>query len=284
VISLDAVGRASPPASFRWTADDTILYALGVGAGQDDPAAELRFTTENSAGVELTAIPTMLISLVQRYAPKPDYGDIPPSCIVHGEQHLTLHRPLPASGAATVTTTISGIYDHGKSAVAHVDGEVRATGDGTLIGTTRLIAFLRGQGGFGGDRDRDQAPAGAERRPDAPADLGLRLTVRPEQALLYRLSGDRNRLHSDPVFAREGGFGRPILHGLCTLGMAVRRLIENVGGGQPAQFRSVFARFSKPVHTGTDLRLEVWTGAEARFRVLDAGGAVVLDRGRFTWQ
>jgi acyl dehydratase len=279
VISLDTVGRPSAPATFEWTADDTILYALGVGAGQDDPTAELQFTTENSAGVELTAIPTMLIAMVQRYAAKPDYGDIPASCIVHGEQHLICHRPLAARGSATVTTTIAGIYDQGSSAVAHVEGEVRDAGDGSLLATTRLVAFLRGQGGFGGER----APAEAVELPGGRPDVDSRLSVRPEQALMYRLSGDRHRLHSDPVFASEGGFDRPILHGLCTLGMAVRSMIATVCGSDAARFRSVFARFTKPVVPGTELRLEVWTGDQARFRVCDSGGAVVLDRGRFTW-
>lgn len=279
MISLDAVGRPSLPVTFRWSADDTILYALGVGAGQSDPAADLRFTTENSAGVELQAIPTMLVAMVQRYAPKPDYGDVPLSSIVHGEQHLTCHRAISSSGAATVTTAIAGIYDQGKHAVAHVDGEVRDIDDGSLIATTRLVAFLRGHGGFGGDH----APASADEVPDQAPDLITRMTVRPEQALLYRLSGDRNRLHSDPEFAQAAGFERPILHGLCTLGMATRSLITDVCGSDASRFRSLFARFTRPVRTGQDLALEVWTGEQARFRVRDEAGTVVLDRGRFTW-
>lgn len=275
MISLHAVGRPNDPASFSWTEADTVLYALGVGAGQTGDPNELRFATDDCAGVQLVAIPSMIVALVQRYAPKPDYGDVHLADVIHGEQELIVHRPIPAAGRAEVRTTIEGIYDQGKAAVALVVGQVRSVDDNELIAETRLTAFIRNEGGFGGQRFVSRgAPL-----PDGPADLRLPLTTRPEQALVYRLSGDRNPLHSDPIFARDAGFDRPILHGLCTYGAALRRMLLEVPGAGLENFHSMFARFSKPVFPGDALVIEVWTGVDIRFRVVNDAGEVVLDRG-----
>jgi len=275
MISLHAVGMPNDPASFSWTEADTMLYALGVGAGQTGDPYELRFTTDNSAGVQPVAIPSMVVAMVQRHAPKPDYGDVDLADVIHGEQELIVHRPIPVAGRAEVRTTIEGIYDQGKAAVALVVGQVRSLEDNELIAETRLTAFIRNEGGFGGQRFVSRgAPL-----PDSRPDFRLPLTTRPEQALVYRLSGDRNPLHSDPLFARAAGFDRPILHGLCTYGAALRRMLVDVPDVDLDDFGSMFARFSKPVFPGDALVVEVWTGADIRFRVINDAGEVVLDRG-----
>lgn len=278
MISLHAIGRPNAPASFGWTEADTMLYALGVGAGQTGDPNELRFTTDNSAGVHLVAIPSMIVAMVQRYAPKPDYGEVQLADVIHGEQELIVHKRIPVAGRAEVATTIEGIYDQGKAAVALVVGQVRSVDDNELIAETRLTAFIRNEGGFGGQRFVSRgAPL-----PDSPPDLRLPLTTRPEQALVYRLSGDRNPLHSDPVFATDAGFDRPILHGLCTYGAALRRMLVDLPDMDLDNFHSMFARFSKPVFPGDALVVEVWTGADVRFRVINDAGEVVLDRGCLT--
>jgi acyl dehydratase len=150
---------------------------------------------------------------------------------------------------------------------------------GELLVEADSAAFIRGEGGFGGAR----GPAGAELCPSRAPDIEIATGTRADQALLYRLSGDRNPLHSDPAFARRGGFDRPILHGMCTYGITGRHLLHAVCGGDPARLRSMSARFTRPVMPGDALTVQAWVdGATVRFRTLGAGGQPVIDFGTLT--
>jgi acyl dehydratase len=275
-VDPDVVGRTLPAVERHWTSTDALTYAVGVGAGQEDPAAEVAFTTENSQGVEQLVLPTFAITLGMTEVPRLGV-DVKLAQILHADQELTLHRALPAKGHVRSKTTISDLYDKGKGALAVAHTEIRDAADGTLLATTRAGIFVRGAGGFGGER----GPATDWAAPMRPPDATITHRTSPGQGLIYRLSGDRNPLHSDPAAATAVGFPRPILHGLATFGFAGRALLAAVCGGDPAQFGTMSARFSIPVFPGDELTTSIWrTDAEALFRVETANG-VVLDHGRF---
>jgi acyl dehydratase len=278
-LKLDAVGVPGPPTTVRWTADEALLYAVGVGAGQDDPLGELAFTTENSHGVPQRVLPTFGAILTQfRGVPRADIGSYDPAMLVHAEQSVRLAGPLPASGELEVSSTVTGIYDKGSGALVVTETTGREPGATAPLVVTRSALFIRGEGGFGipGPADGWVAP---EREPDRT----LTVATRPDQALLYRLSGDHNPLHSDPAFAARAGFPRPILHGMCTFGVVGRVLLNTFADGDPARFDSLAGRFSKPVFPGDTLHISVWDDGDAQlFRVADERGGVVLDRGSFT--
>jgi acyl dehydratase len=202
---------------------------------------------------------------------------------VHGEQAIELHGPIPVEGTVRTTGRITGIYDKGSGAVIATESTSVDAQTGEPRFTTRSSAFIRGEGGFGGDR----GPSGPKNvAPDRDADHVVSYETRADQALLYRLSGDRNPLHSDPEFAKMAGFDRPILHGLCTYGFTGRALLHSLCGSDPARFRSMEARFSKPVFPGDTLTVRMWiTGdGEAVFRTETQNGDVVIDQGRATFQ
>ncbi len=223
-LNFDLVGVDSEPAERAWTTTDVLLYALGVGAGQADPLAELEFTTENSIGVPAKVLPTFG-NMIAGGGRGRRLGDFDPAAFVHAEQSFTLHRPLPAAGTARSVSRVTGIYDKGSAALVVTESTAADAATGDPLVTTRGSIFIRGEGGFGGDRGPGQDWA----MPSGPPDEQVTYQTRPDQALLYRLTGDRNPLHSDPKFAARGGFARPILHGMCTYGYtgpraAARRL------------------------------------------------------------
>ncbi|HVW42171.1 MAG TPA: MaoC/PaaZ C-terminal domain-containing protein [Amycolatopsis sp.] len=277
-LDLDAVGRVGEVAEHTWSSDDTLLYALGVGAGQDDPLAELAFTTENTAGVRQQVLPTFAVILTQ-FSPRISFGEYDKARLVHAEQSLSLRRPLPPAGRIRLQSRVTGMFDKGSGGlvVTETSGWLPEDAPDSPSVTTRSSAFIRGEGGFG-----IRQPGQAWARPGRSPDLVLRYGIRPDQALLYRLSGDRNPLHSDPAFAAQGGFPRPILHGMCTYGVTARVLLRELAGGDPARFESMAGRFSKPVYPGDTLAADVWLdGNGASFQVRDGDGDVVLDRGLF---
>jgi acyl dehydratase len=257
-----------------------MLYALGIGAGH----GELSFTTENTGGVTLQAYPTQAVVVAPvDTAILGMLGEFDKRMAVHGTQRVELHRPLAPAGRATAVTEVTGVHDKGKAAVIElstraVDAE---TGEPLLTTTTGL--FIRGAGGFGGSvgslSSRNPVP---ERQPDheLPAPTGV------DQALLYRLNGDRNPLHSDPGFATAVGFDRPILHGLCTYGIAGRVLLGALCDGRAERVRSMEGRFSAPVLPGDLLTVQVWEqgAGEASFAVVGPDGTPVLNDGRFSWE
>lgn len=276
-MNLDAVGSQSEPYDVSWSADETSLYALAVGVGHDDPLSELHLSTEGS-GRDQQVLPTFALWLSQQgITRRMPIGTFERSALVHAEQSLTVPNPLPTSGRGTATAHLDGIYDKRSGALARISIDVVDSDSGVNLWTSRLGYFVRGAGGFGGESVQADPWSAADR----PADRTFDATTWPGQALLYRLTGDRNPLHSDPEYARRAGFDRPILHGLCTYGVVARSLMQHLADGDQARFRSLDARFSKPVYPGATLSIEVWDDEDGHlFRVSGAGGAVVLDRGR----
>jgi acyl dehydratase len=281
-LNPDAVGTVSEPSEATWTSKDSLLYALGVGAGASDPTGfELEFTTENSDGIEQKALPTMPVVLggTGGGGPMNAIGTFDWAMLVHGEQGITLHKPVPVAGTAVVQGKVAGMYDKGKAAVVLLESEAREPG-GDLLWTTTMSAFIRGEGGWGGDR----GPSGPRNvPPDRAPDDVVSYTTRTDQALLYRLNGDRNPLHSDPTFAARAGFPKPILHGLCTYGFTGRALLHAVCGSDPARFKSIEGRFSHPVMPGDTLDVKVWVdGNEAIFQTV-VGDNTVIDSGKLVF-
>jgi acyl dehydratase len=275
-LDMSAIGREVGPSTVSWDSRDAMLYALGVGAGQADPYDELRFTTENSEGQALAVLPVYAVVLIQRSGTRAEMGPIDRTRLVHAEQGFVLHKPLPVEGSVQVTTKITGMYDKGSGALVTTTSRAVDAASGELLVEADSAAFIRGVGGLGGPR----GPAGAEPCPSRAPDIEIATGTRPDQALLYRLSGDRNPLHSDPAFARRGGFDRPILHGMCTYGITGRHLLHAVCSGDPARLRSMSARFTRPVMPGDPLTVQAWVeGDTVRFRTLGAGGQPVIDFG-----
>ena len=279
-INPDAVGAKSEPTRQSWTSKDALLYAVGVGAGQE-PLEELQYTTENSADIDQKVLPTMAVVLGGGGGAFGQIGSFNPAMLVHGEQAITLHREIPVQGEIETVSEITGIYDKGKGAVVVSEATSTLVSDGEPLFSKTMSAFIRGEGGWGGDRGPS---GGANAAPDRAPDHSVTVQTRPDQALIYRLSGDRNPLHSDPAFAAMGGFDRPILHGLCTYGFTGRALLHELCGSDPARFKGMDARFTSPVMPGESLTINAWIdGDGAIFQTAGQDGRVVIDNGRLTF-
>ncbi len=278
-LDFDVVGSVAGPVPVSWTDSDTLLYALAVGAGQRDPLAELQLTTENTEGHRQMVLPTFALGLIHYHGPSIHIGAIDPSQRLHAEQSVTVRAALPAAGAGAVTTTVRGIYDKGSGALVVFESELTDR-SGDWIARSRSASFIRGAGGFGGDRGgQSMSPV-----PDRDADFVVTASTRRDQALLFRLCGDRNPLHADPAVARRGGFDRPILHGLCSYGIACRLLIGELAGGDVARMRTMSGRFTRTVLPGETLTLAAWKNdAGAVFQLRNAAGDSVIDRGVFEY-
>jgi acyl dehydratase len=278
--NLDAVGEEAAPTEQAWTSTDALLYALGVGAGAVDPVgSELEFTTENSLGVEQKVLPTLGVVLSTGGPAFGLAGSFDATMAVHGEQGIELAGPLPPQGKVLTTSRLAGIYDKGAGAVVAVESRSVDAATGEWRFTTTSSLFVRGGGGFGGERGPS---SGSNAPPEREPDHVLRAETRTDQALLYRLSGDHNPLHSDPGFAKLAGFAVPILHGLCTYGFTGRLLLHALCASDPARFVSMNGRFSKPVWPGDTLTVRVWAVGDgvALFRTETQSGDVVIDHGR----
>lgn len=271
-LNPDAVGSKSEPTEVRWTSKDTLLYAVSLGCG----TGELAYATENSNGVAQQALPTFPVVIGGGGGVMRNIGTFNPAMLVHGSQSVTLHQPLPAEGKATVVGTIAAMYDKVKAGVVAMESVATAE-DGSLLYTTGSSLFIRGEGGWGGDR----GPSGPQNVPPArDADHSITYVTSPDQALLYRLNGDRNPLHSDPSFAALGGFDRPILHGLCSYGFTGRALLHALCGGESANFKHIEGRFASPVIPGDALTINAWVigDGEAVFTT-SVGDRTVIDQG-----
>jgi len=281
-INPDAVGTTSEAVEGSWTSKDCLLYALGVGAGMMDPIGfELEFTTENSQDVTQRVLPTFAVvaggGAGGGGGALRAVGPFNPAMVVHGEQAVELQSPLPVEGRISSVTTVTGIYDKGSGAVIALEAVASDASTGKAMFTTRSSLFIRGEGGFGGDR----GPSGKAEPPSRSPDHEVTYQTRTDQALLYRLSGDRNPLHSDPKFAAMGGFEKPILHGLCTYGFTGRALLHTLCRSDPERFVSMSGRFSKPVFPGEPLTVSMWElgDGEAFFRTATPAG-IVIDGGQ----
>lgn len=274
-LDMNLVGREFGPAIYSWTSRDTMLYALGVGAGQDDALQELAFTTENTEGTPQKVLPSYAVLLMQNTA-RAQLGNIDHTRLVHAGQAFTLARPLSPEGSVVVRNQVSGIYDKGSGALVVTQATARDAVTDEVVATSTSSVFIMGEGGFGGDRGPSEKHPVPERAPD----IERRFQTRQDQALLYRLSGDRNPLHSDPAFAARGGFARPILHGMCTYGITARILLHAFCDSDPSRVHGMQARFTKPVLPGDALQIQGWReGDVIRFRTLGADGIPVLDGG-----
>ncbi|MES2635170.1 MAG: MaoC/PaaZ C-terminal domain-containing protein [Pseudomonadota bacterium] len=264
-----------PPLRHAWEAKDSIVYALGLGLGADlqDPV-QLQFVYEQ----RLRALPTMATVLAPRFGwLYRTQAGIAPALCVHGDQSLRLHRPLPATGEVIGDLAITHIEDKGsgKGAIVHFDRTLRDAVDGSLVATLGATMFCRGHGGFGG---RAQAPHPAPAPlPSRAPDASWEWATFAQQALLYRQSGDRNPIHSDPAAAAAAGFARPILHGLCSFGIASCILLKERMAWDPGALESIRARFVSPLYPGETLVLQCWDEPGGlRFRCLCKERAVVV--------
>ncbi|MGW2825591.1 MaoC/PaaZ C-terminal domain-containing protein [Streptomyces sp. NPDC001443] len=258
-----ALAAAPRIGEISWDSRDVQLYHLGIGAGipATDPD-ELRYTLESRLHV-LPSFATVagagrpgVISGLSMPGIEVDLARV-----LHGGQSLTVHRPLPVQGTATSTGRIAAVYDKGKAAVLVMRTEV-ADPDGPLW-TNDAQIFVRGEGGWGGDR----GPSARLEPPAGPPDRVVERPVREDQALLYRLSGDWNPLHADPEFAKVAGFERPILHGLCTYGIALKAVVDTLLGGDVTRVRGYDTRFAGVMYPGESLRIRMWGPANGEVRV-----------------
>jgi len=271
-INPEAVGLSGDPSRRSWNSKDALLYALGVGAGTE----ELAFTTENTQETPQRVLPTMAVVLGGGGVPFDKLGSFNPALMLHGAQGIELLDEIPPEGEIESTGSIAAIWDKGKAASVEMVSESVNLATGKPLFRTRMTAFLRGEGGFGGER----GPSVNWTRPSRDSDHEVRYQTRIDQPLIYRLSGDRNPLHSDPAFAKLGGFERPILHGLCTYGFTGRALLHSLCGGDPSRFRSMDGRFSKPVMPGDELTVSMWVEDDTcLFQTSNQDGAVVIDQG-----
>ena len=263
-----------------YSARDSILYALGIGLGSDPmDESQLPYVFEESEA--FVAVPTMALVLAG-----PGFWSRDPRTgidwvrILHGEQKVVLHKPLPAAATVRARTKVTGIVDKGAGKGALILSErcLRDSESGEVLATLTSTIFARGNGGYGGPSDTAPVP---HRLPDRAPDMVCELATLPQAALIYRLSGDYNPLHASPSVARSAGFARPILHGLCTLGVAGHAILRSCCEYDPERFRSFQARFSAPVYPGETIGTELWCdGEHVSFRATALErGVVVLDNG-----
>ncbi|MGY2486337.1 MaoC/PaaZ C-terminal domain-containing protein [Cupriavidus sp. CP313] len=265
-----------------YAANDSIRYALSVGFGTDPmDEADLPFVFEEG----LSVVPTFLatVGAPGAWASDPGTG-IDWMQILHGEHRMRFFAVPAASGAVRSQTRVSRVVDKGagKGALVVTERRIEDQASGELLATVEHVSFCRADGGFAsaatpGDAPLEPLPAVPERAPD----MTMSMPTQPSAALLYRLNGDRNPIHALPAAARQAGFARPILHGLCTYGMACRALLKQACGGDPSRLASLSVRFSSPFVPGETLRVEMWRGeGQVQFRALaDERNVVVLSHG-----
>ena len=245
-----AIGAEVGTLEFDWTSSDVLLYHLGVGA------QDLSYTLETDAGFQV--LPSFAVVAPTFHATEAPSLDLP-GCdinlaqVVHGSQEVRVEAALPTSGSASLTTRIVDVWDKGKAAVIWQEG-VATDPSGTELWRVRSSIFVKGEGGWGGDRGESTAVPVPDRAPDATTSYD----VRPDQAMLYRLCGDRNPLHADPEFAKLAGFPAPILHGLCTYGIVLREVTDLLLGGDATAVGSWRVRFAGVVFPGETLTVNAW--------------------------
>ncbi|MCK1717589.1 MaoC/PaaZ C-terminal domain-containing protein [Bradyrhizobium sp. 141] len=250
---LDLKTEAAP---YSWSDREVMLYALGIGMGSDPlNENELQFVNEAFATPKpLKVVPTFASVCV--WGARPGAIALNRLMVVDGERDIIFHKPIPVAASVTADARVCGVYDKGKEKGAIIQNEVVVRDrEGDKIVTILSSTFARGDGGFGGPSEGMPEPHQVPRR--AP-DRSLDIPIRPDQALIYRLSGDRNPLHSDAGFARRAGFPKPILHGLCTYGLTCRAVLQTYGDYDPSAFQRHRVRFSAPVFPGEIVTINLW--------------------------
>ncbi len=255
-IDLDvALGSELDPVEFSWTSSDVQLYQLALGAGRDPMnSRELRYVADNTPQV-LPTFSSVAATFHMTEAPRVSFPgiEIELSRVLHASEAVRVSAALPPNGSARAVTKITDIWDKGKAAV--IVNETAVTDlAGSLLWTVKRSIFARGEGGFGGER----GPSTSSGQPEGKPDFEIDIPVLPQQALLYRLCGDRNPLHSDPEFASAAGFPRPILHGLCTYGMVCKALTDTILDADASRVAAYGARFAGVVFPGENLKVAVW--------------------------
>lgn len=269
-LKLELVGQPLGTHTHAYEERDVMLYALSIGAGPD----ELTYVYE---GRGPKVFPTFAV--VPSLQPMLDAVlklDVNLMTLLHGEQEVTWHAPIPPRGEITTEARVEHVWDKGKGAVIVVHSTTTNAKNGKLLFENRSSLFCRGQGGFGGDPG-PKAPNYAPPE-GVPPTFRDEAPTRPDQALLYRLNGDRNPLHADPAFAEMAGFPQPILHGLCTFGFLARAVVRHVAGGDPARLKRFGGRFTDVVFPGDTLVSEGWEqeGSRYHLRVQTARGTTVI--------
>jgi acyl dehydratase len=281
-VNLEQVSAVCLEVRQKYSFRDTILYALGLGVGGSGPlaASELKFVYEKNQ----RTLPTMAVVLASPgfWLRDPKYA-IAWERVLHGEQSILMHREIPAEGVAVGVTRISRISDKGadKGALLYTSKEVFDDKTGDRLATVSGTLFLRGDGGFGGKNEPAPKPYAVPE--DRGPDHVLEFVTHPAQALLYRLSGDLNPIHVDPEIAAKVGLAKPILHGLCTYGIAGRAVLAALCQGDPARLGRFDARFVSPVFPGETIVVDVWSESAGRAAVrgrVKERDVVVLSNGR----
>ncbi|HNM84153.1 MAG TPA: MaoC/PaaZ C-terminal domain-containing protein [Mycobacterium sp.] len=236
-----------------WDADDVVLYHLGLGAGvpQTDPG-ELEYCLED----RLKVLPSFSVNGPIGMLPRVrqlEGADFPLTALLHGEHEMIVHRPLPAAATVTQRGRVAELWDKGKAALVVMEVDSLAA-DGTKLVTNRYHAFIRGEGGFGGEKGYSAPVVIPDREPDA----SVQRPTLVQQALLYRLCGDKNPMHADPAIAKLGGFDVPLLHGLCTYGIALKAAVDEILDGDVTAVAKYSTRFAQPVFPGDTLRVDMW--------------------------
>jgi acyl dehydratase len=271
VLDLKEQGRR-----FSWSERDTMLYALAVGMGSDPlNTDELPFVYERN----LRAVPTLATVVAWGAGIPPERLGVDRRRTLHGEEALEVHRPIPCAGEVTATSRVVAVYDKGeRGAVIERQTVLADVNSGEPIATLTRTAFARADGGFGGPAQ----PVVVQGPPQGPAERVIEFNTRPDQALLYRLCGDRNPLHADPDTARAAGFTGPILHGLCTYGICCRAVLQAFCQYDPARLQRFAVRFSAPVFPGDRIVVRLWNVAgEVSFEAdVPARGATVIRNGK----
>lgn len=268
-----------PSLSQSYTDKDTMLYAVSIGFGQDPLSPlELPFVFEEG----LKAVPSFAAILCHpgAWSSDPAFG-VTRHRVVHGEQRIFMHQPLPPEGTLFAHASVYGVEDKGeKGAIIHAARTLSDHQTKLPIVSVLHSSFARADGGFG--KNLGKKPEPTSPCPATAPDLEIDIVTRPEQALLYRLNLDRNPLHASPTYAARAGFERPILHGLCTYGLAARALLLTVANGDPDILRSIECRFSRPVFPGETVRFQFWRQPDAvSFRArVETRDVTVLDSGR----
>jgi len=275
-LNLDAVGRKIGPKEKPYSWKDVVLYAMGVGAGFED----LEYCFEQ----KLKVIPSFSIASVFEFLAEvgiSSNADL--SGILHGEQDIVFHNPIPVEGTLITEGAITHMYDKGADKGALVVAEADTYhSNGQKLFTNYFTLFCRKDGGFGGD----PGPTERVEFPDRPPDVEEPARPSPDQPLIYRLSGDIFQLHADPEFARASGFEKPIMHGLCTHGYACRAVIKHLFPGEPERMSRFRVRFSKTLYPGVPITTQIWKMDEGKafFRTINQEtGEVVIDGGIVEW-